>query len=405
MKDRREQNDYHNLITPCYVIHNDILQDGIDLLKTSLDKYWNNYIVGYSFKTNSLPYVIGVMRNAGFHAEVVSEDEYRLARKYGFDNIIYNGPVKGRETFMDAILSGQIVNIDSKREVEWLKEIDRDDISVGIRVNFDIEALCPGETSAGDEGSRFGFSVESGELACVIDELVSNGINITGLHLHVGTKTRSVKVYKELARAACRLKRDYKLNLRYIDVGGGYFGGMENKPKFPDYVKAIAEELQEEFTPDGLTLIMEPGTSLITPPVEYITTVVDTKRTYANNLVTVDGSRIDVDPLHRKTSYFSSIEYNEPTDNREILDKQVICGFTCMEDDRLFTVNNEAELRPGDRIRLSKVGGYTMCLTPLFIRYFPAVYLEQDSGYSVIREAWGVEEYSRKCTSYEGEID
>ena len=93
MKDRREQNDYHNLITPCYVIHNDILQDGIDLLKTSLDKYWNNYIVGYSFKTNSLPYIIGVMRNAGFHAEVVSEDEYLLACKYGFRNIIYNGPV------------------------------------------------------------------------------------------------------------------------------------------------------------------------------------------------------------------------------------------------------------------------------------------------------------------------
>ncbi|MDY5000686.1 MAG: hypothetical protein SPF05_06890, partial [Lachnospiraceae bacterium] len=110
MKDRREQNDYHNLITPCYVIHNDILQEGIDLLKSSLEKYWNNYIVGYSFKTNSLPYVIGVMRNAGFHAEVVSEDEYLLACKYGFRNIIYNGPVKGRETFRDAILSGQIVN-------------------------------------------------------------------------------------------------------------------------------------------------------------------------------------------------------------------------------------------------------------------------------------------------------
>ena len=46
-----------------------------------------------------------------------------------------------------------------------------------------------------------------------------------------------------------------------------------------------------------------------------------------------------------------------------------------------------------------------MCLTPLFIRYFPAVYIEQNSEYSVIREAWGVEEYTRKCTPYEGDID
>lgn len=394
---------WEDLQTPCYIIHKEELEQGIALLKKALTDNWDHYIVGYSFKTNALPWALLEMKKAGFYAEVVSEDEYELAERLGFSHIIYNGPVKGRASFLRALQSGAIVNLDAERELDWLEESGLSGVTVGLRVNFDLETVCPGETSAGTEGSRFGFSYEKGAFARTMERLAKMGVALSGVHLHVGSKTRSVGIYRGLAQMACRLKKEYGLRLAYVDLGGGYFGGMDNQPKFPDYMKAIREELLSTFVPEETTLIVEPGTSLITPPVEYVTTVVDCKETYANHLVTIDGSRIDVDPLHRKSSYFHSILYGGtpcaepcgmPEEKRSSREKQVVCGLTCMEDDRLFTLENAPELRPGDRIVCHKVGGYTMCLTPLFIRYFPPVYVEEDGVYTCVRRHWGAEEYT-----------
>lgn len=396
--------NYQELETPCYLIHKEELWRGIELLKSSLAEYWKNSIVGYSFKTNSLPWALMQMKKAGFYAEVVSEDEYELAERLGFEHFIYNGPVKGKDSFLRAVKNGAVVNLDAGRELDWLEESGLTEVTVGLRVNFDLEKVCPGETTPGEEGGRFGFSYETGELKTAMDRLRSMGVKLSGLHLHVSSKTRSVNIYRALARMACQIKKEYDLQLDYLDLGGGYFGGMDNRPKFPDYLKAVREELLAEFTPEETMLIVEPGTSLITPPIEYVTEVVDVKNTYAGRFVVTNGSRSDIDPLHGKTSYFHRIVYGEggtdaqkaPESGRKILESQVLCGYTCMENDRLFTLKEQKELRVGDQIRFQKVGGYTMCLTPLFIRYFPAVYVEEGEKYRCVREHWRAEDYIRK---------
>ena len=67
-----------------------------------------------------------------------------------------------------------------------------------------------------------------------------------------------------------------------------------------------------------------------------------------------------------------------------------------MEHDRLYTAVNEPELSVGDRIVFEKVGAYTMCLTPLFIRYFPDVYVYDGQQMRKVRNAWTAEEYVQK---------
>ena len=64
-----------------------------------------------------------------------------------------------------------------------------------------------------------------------------------------------------------------------------------------------------------------------------------------------------------------------------------------MEHDRLFEGNNMPSLCIGDKIVYDKVGAYTMCLTPLFIKYFPDVYLENNGEYQLVRKAWKPEQY------------
>ena len=68
-----------------------------------------------------------------------------------------------------------------------------------------------------------------------------------------------------------------------------------------------------------------------------------------------------------------------------------------MEYDRLFELENEPVLMPGDRIIYDLAGGYTMCLTPLFIRYLPAVYAELTDGTLFkARDEWGLDEFLQK---------
>lgn len=382
--------------TPYYVLHKELLDEGIEKLKAAISKFWPNSLIGYSFKTNSLPWIIQYMKEQGCYAEVVSEDEYELAEYMGYEKIVYNGPVKGKESFRRACEAGHIINLDAKREIVWLKEIASKDhiIKVGVRVNFDLEAMCPGEASGGTEGGRFGFSYENGTFAHVVEELsLIPGVEVVGIHLHCSSKTRSVGIYQAIAEMACRLKKEYELQLEYVDIGGGYFGGLSNKPQYADYLKAVSEILKQEFDPQHTTLIVEPGTSLICPPIEYVTSVTDVKNTNRNHFVITDGSRIHVDPLMGKKSYFYHIEYEDSEEKRIQQKKQVISGFTCMENDRLFELTDGPELQTGDRIVYEKVGAYTLCLAPLFIGYYPPVYLEERGKVSCIRHKWGVKEY------------
>ena len=103
------------LQTPYFVIDEPILQKYYDMLTDSLAQNWGNFQVGYSFKTNSLPWLVSFVKKNGAYAEVVSQDEYDLAKYLGYADkeIIYNGPYKGLESFSNVLLSGGIVNLDS----------------------------------------------------------------------------------------------------------------------------------------------------------------------------------------------------------------------------------------------------------------------------------------------------
>ena len=145
--------------TPCYVIDQQELDSNFEKLRRALKMHWNHYIIGYSYKTNALPWIVSHFDSLGCFAEVVSEDEYALAKRIGVkrDNIIYNGPIKTKETFLEAISNGCIVNIDSQRELDWLSEAETGKGQVGLRVNFDIEKYCPEQSQCAEEGGRFGF--------------------------------------------------------------------------------------------------------------------------------------------------------------------------------------------------------------------------------------------------------
>ena len=82
--------------------------------------------------------------------------------------------------------------------------------------------------------------------------------------------------------------------------------------------------------------------------------------------------------------------------NGPVVEEQIISGCTCLEYDRLFSLRQSPLLKLGDRILYKNVGAYTMCLSPLFIRYLPVIYVKEDGRYDVIREKWTAKEYINK---------
>lgn len=387
----------NELKTPCFIINKDELEKNIQELHNALKKNWNNYIIGYSCKTNSLPWILNFTKENGCYAEVVSDFEYKLAKKIGYqsDSIVFNGPNKGKKNFFDALESGVILNIDSWREVEWIKNNDISyQIKVGVRVNFDLEKKCPGETSFGKAGSRFGFSFENGSFNEAIKILNSiRNVKVVGIHIHNTAKTRSLNIYKEISKKACEVAKLFDYELEYVDIGGGFFGGVPGKPSFDDYMNTIAYELSKKFTPENTKLIVEPGSAIIASPVKFICEVVDVKDTFAKRIVTINGGRHNVDPLMIKSDYFLEIIAK----NNECFNEQIICGYTCLENDRLLKVIDKNELSIGDKLIFNKVGAYTMALSPLFIEYFPSVYVDLgNNNYKLVRERWEIEEYIQK---------
>ena len=256
----------------------------------------------------------------------------------------------------------------------------------------------------GEVSGRFGFCYETGKFAQAVAAIRNlPNVKIAGLHLHSSSKSRSVNIFRSIARMACQLQEEFQFSLDYVDLGGGYCGGMEGRPEYPDYFPVVASELSRCFTPDKTKIIVEPGISLISKCTTFVTSVFDTRDIKGTRYVMTDGSRFNIDPTMIKSSHLFHLQYKDSADNRPVMDSQVISGFTCMEVDRLFTHKNQPELIPGDRIIYENVGGYTMSLNPLFIQYFPAVYVKNQAEMKLVRQKWTPVEYVQGSVNYQNE--
>lgn len=218
-------------------------------------------------------------------------------------------------------------------------------------------------------------------------------VHLAGLHIHRTSHSRSVRFYKSSIAFACKTIEKYNLNLNYLDVGGGYFGIFPNKPTFQDYSDAFYETMSY-YGLHNLKVIVEPGNALVASCFAFLSEVIDVKHVEDKLwFATTDGSRNDLDPFFKKTSYLSEIIYKG---KKPIVDRQIVSGCTCLEYDRMFTLENKSLLSVGDRIYYNNVGAYTMCLSPMFIRYIPNIYMKINGGYEQIREKWTANEFVMK---------
>lgn len=379
------------LETPCYIVNCSKLEENcLEIMHAFQERWSENVKFGYSVKTNNSDKLIDIcVKKFGWYIETVSAAEYEYVKSLGYEDkkIILNGPYKGRSLYQ-ALGNGGMINFDNLQEIQSLCTMVQNNRSLarlcekalfGIRVNFDLEKACPDETTAGKKGSRFGICYENGELKKAILLLKQNGIAVKGLHMHYSTITRSEKVFREIAKNVIEITEKYQLNLEYIDIGGGFFGGKVNpdRPTMKEYAQCICEILKKRFHPQETALILEPGVSVLATCVEYVTKVINVRNIRDSFFVTVDGTVLHINPFMREREVHYKIvkRDNKLERNKKKKYDQTVVGATCMENDRFFTSKSNEFLSQDDYVVFEDAGAYTLSFNSEFILKKPEIYL------------------------------
>lgn len=367
-----------------------------ELLKAFRVIYPNSHIA-YSYKTNYTPKLCKVINNNGGLAEVVSDMEYKIARKIGVKpkNIFFNGPYKNPKAIEKLLLEGGTVNIDSTSELQIIEDISKNypekKLFVGLRCNFDINDSVT---------SRFGFDVDGKEFIDAVNLIRQiNNVNIIGLHCHYAT--RSLETWPVRAEEMLKLvKKIFYEPPEFISLGGGLFGKMDPSlkaqfnvkiPSYKDYAEAVATKFGEFYKHMGPSrrpkLIIEPGSALVGDAMKFVTKVVNIKDIRGKKVATLAGSMYNINPTLNKKNLPITIYHDDSNSNKQQIYKDLdFGGYTCIESDYLYR-GFTGKLAIGDYIVFDNVGSYSVVLKPPFILpNFPVLDIDGDEV-EVIKKA------------------
>lgn len=352
-----------------YLLDSEQFQKNFMELRDGFRKIYPNFNIAYSYKTNYTPKFCRLVCEMGGYAEVVSEMELEIAKRVGVpaNRTIWNGPIKNVEVMETFLVEGGTINIDSKEELEIVREIvarHKDKIiNLGIRCNYDV---------ADGVVSRFGFDVHGDEFKVCL-EYVTTTENVNFINFQCHFAKRSVQYWPARAKGMVELLDCMGVIPERVDIGGGLFGKMPdslkdqlggNIPSYEDYVQAVAPVFAEFFAGKDVQpeLLIEPGSAVVGDCMKFAGTVKTIKDVRGKKFATVLGSQKNI----------SMGSINPPMEviamggeQQEYTDLDFV-GFTCIEGDVLYHGYN-GKLAHGDVIVIGNCGSYSIVMKPPFI--------------------------------------
>lgn len=352
-----------------YLLDSEQFQKNFMELRDAFRKVYPNFNIAYSYKTNYTPKFCRLVHEMGGYAEVVSEMELEIAKRVGVpaNRTIWNGPVKNPEVMEEFLADGGTINIDSKEELEIVKEIvsrhQDKTINLGIRCNYDV---MDGVVS------RFGFDVDGEEFKECL-EYVTTTENVHFINFQCHFAKRPVKYWPARAKGMVQLLDRMGVIPERVDIGGGLFGKMPDSlkeqlggdiPSYEDYVQAVAPVFAEFFKGKGVQpeLLIEPGSAVVGDCMKFVGTVKTIKDVRGKKFATVLGSQKNIS-MGSINPPMEVIAMGEPQQEYQDL---VFVGFTCIEGDVLYHGYN-GKLAHGDVIVIGNCGSYSIVMKPPFI--------------------------------------
>jgi len=247
----------------------------------------------YALKANSTLAIARLLRGLGSAADANSGGEIDVALRAGFipPQIVFTGVGKTPAELEQAVdLGVKTINAESEGELERIDAIARarqTRTRVALRVNPDIDARSHPHISTGLKTNKFGIPIDD------VREIARRaagrpGLEVVGLHSHVGSQITDLSPLRRAAEALVTLSRELRddgVTIEHLDLGGGlgisYDGSAA--PTAQDYAGALLPAVKDA----GLSIILEPGRSIVGPAGALLTSVVDVKEQAGGKLFVI----------------------------------------------------------------------------------------------------------------------
>ncbi len=310
------QVDYQTLAerygTPLYVYDFDAMVANYRRLKEAFAGHKS--LISYAVKANSNLSVVAQFAHEGAGADCVSIGEVQRALAAGVDRykIIFSGVGKRDDEIEMALREGiLLINLESEAEMKRVERIAQrlgQQARISIRVNPNVDAQTHPYISTGLHENKFGVEIDTAKRMYIYAKN-SEYLDPIGIHFHIGSQLTDLEPIREATRIVADLVRSLhaiEVEIKFFDVGGGL--GVVYDDETPIDVDAYADMITETIRGIDLTIMCEPGRSMVANAGVLLTRVLYEKENGGKRFVIVDAAMND---LMRPTLYhaYHRIEY------------------------------------------------------------------------------------------------
>ncbi|MFJ2780872.1 diaminopimelate decarboxylase [Kitasatospora sp. NPDC087315] len=314
----------------------------------------------------------------GLGLDVCSSGELWLATAAGFpaQRIVLHGNAKSPEELRLArrMRVGRIV-IDGPAEIARLAALVAGDTPQRVLVRV-VPGIAAGHHAAvrtGVGGQKFGFPVDGGDAADAIARVLAQpGLELAGLHCHLGSQITEVEPYltavDALVRLLAEVRERHGVELPELDLGGGH--GIRYLPEdreldLADFAARVTDRLSARCARAGLAvprLVVEPGRAVAGPAAVAVYRVLSVKHTADGRyFAAVDGGMSDNPrPALYGAPYTVRLvgrrSAAEPT-RMDVVGRHCEAGDVLVRDAGL-----PADLRAGDLLAVPAAGAYQLSM-------------------------------------------
>ena len=284
--------------TPLYVYQETALNQAFAAYQTAFSGC--QPLICYAVKANSNLSIIQHFARLGAGFDTVSGGEIARVLAAGGDasKIIFSGVGKSVAEMEYALDAGiKCFNVESLPELDRLNEVAGrlgKIAPVSLRINPDVDAKTHPYISTGLKANKFGIAMQDAERAYAHATRLPH-LHIIGVDCHIGSQLTDLSPLIDACERLIALIDKLAaqgIALQHLDLGGGV-GIVYQDEHTPD-LYAYAQAVEPLIKARGLSLILEPGRSLVGNAGVLLTRVEYVKQGEEKNFVIVDAAMNDL---------------------------------------------------------------------------------------------------------------
>ena len=325
---------------------------------------------------------------AGADVSTLGELAFAQAAGVPGERIVFHGNNKSEEELLAAAQVGALVVLDASGEAKAAAAagVRR----VLVRLTPGVEAVTHRSIQTAHAESKFGLAPDAAVRE--IERARRVGLEVEGLHVHVGSQLgRADESVLALERVLAFLE-ELRWKPRVLDLGGGLGVRHNREEQLPSVAEFVGPLL--ERIPEGVSLILEPGRSLVGRAGVTLYRVGSVKESGGVTYAAIDGGMSDNPRPQLYGARYEALLANRA----DALPSGVyrVAGKHCESGDVLIEAAELPEPRPGDVLAVPATGAYTLALGSTYNGVpRPAVVLVADGEARLIRRRETLEDLLR----------